>query len=135
MLRVNTDKANHLAILEPYGPLSKNDFLSATKTIDSLIGESGRLSGIVIHAKSFPGWDSFPALLSHLRFVKDHHKQISRVALATDSIVANFAKAAANHFVAAEINTFSYQEIDKAIQWVKSGTQKSDLHNIESSHK
>jgi hypothetical protein len=118
MLSVKIDKLNQIAILEPDGPLSESDFRSAAKEIDSLIAESGRLKGIVIHAKSFPGWASFAALTSHLRFVKDHHKKVARVALATDSIAAHFAEFFATHFVSAEIRIFAYGDMDKAIQWV-----------------
>lgn len=118
MLSVSLDTENNIAIFEPDGPLSESDFQSAAKKVDSLIEESGRLNGIVIHAKSFPGWDSIAALTSHLRFVKDHHRKLARVALATDSIVAHLAEVFATHFVMAEIKIFSYQEVEDAIQWV-----------------
>ena len=124
MLSVKLDKLNHMAILEPDGPLSESDFRSAAGQVDSMIEESGRLKGIVIHAKSFPGWDSIAALTSHLRFIKDHHKKVSRVALATESIAAHFAEIFATHFVAAEIKIFSYHDLDKAIQWVLEETKK-----------
>ncbi len=124
MLSVSLDKVNHIAILEPDGPLSESDFRSAAKKVDSMIDEFGRLNGIVIHAKSFPGWDSIAALTSHLKFVNDHHKKLSRVALATDSIVAHFAEVFTTHFVTAEIKIFSYQEIEKATQWVIGKTKK-----------
>ena len=118
MLSVKLDKANNIAILEPDGPLSESDFQSAAKRVDTLIEKSGQLNGIVIHAKSFPGWDSIAALTSHLRFVKDHHRKLSRVALATDSLVAHIAEVFATHFVMAEVKIFSYQEIEDATQWV-----------------
>lgn len=123
MLSVKTDVLNHIAILEPDGPLSESDFRSAAKKIDAMIEESGRLKGIVIHAKSFPGWESIAALTSHLRFIKDHHKKISRVALATESIAAHLAEIFATHFVSAEIKIFSYHDIDKATQWVLEETK------------
>ncbi len=39
----------------------------------------------MICAKTFPGWESFGALVSHLRFVKIHHRKIARIAAVTDS--------------------------------------------------
>jgi len=118
MLSVKIDEVNGIAILEPDGPLSKHDFESAVKIIDPYIEKTGQLRGLIIHTKSFPGWDSFAALSSHLRFVKDHHKKISRVAFSTDSVVGNFAEAVARHFVNAEIKLFSYQELEEARNWV-----------------
>ena len=85
MLLVEIDEASGIAVLEPSGPLSKDDFELAAKIIDPYIEKSGKLNGLIIHAESFPGWDSFAALSSHLSFVREHHKIISRVALSTDS--------------------------------------------------
>lgn len=118
MLTIKIDEENGIAILEPEGPLSKSDFESATKVIDPYIEKTGHLNGLIIHTKSFPGWDSFAALVSHLRFVKEHHKKISRVALSTDSKIGGFAEAVASHFVNAEIKRFSYQELEQAKFWI-----------------
>ena len=122
MLSVEIDEVNGIAILEPDGPLSKGDFELAAKIIDPYINKAGRLNGLIIHTKSFPGWDSFAALSSHIRFVKDHHKKISRVAISTDSVVGNFAEAVASHFVNAEIKLFSFQELEEARSWVAGDT-------------
>ena len=48
MLSVIIDKVNHIAILEPDGPLSESDFRSAAREVDSMIEEFGRLNGIVV---------------------------------------------------------------------------------------
>ena len=118
MLSVKIDEKNLVATLHPEGPLSANDFQSAAKIIDPLIERSGRLNGIIIHTRSFPGWDSFGALVSHMHFVKDHHKKISRVALVTDSSIGKFAEPIGSHFVKAELRVFSYQDLEKAREWI-----------------
>ncbi len=123
MLTVKIDEAKGIVLLGPDGPLSKNDFESAATIIDPYIEKAGLLNGLVIYTESFPGWNSFSALSSHLKFVKEHHKKISRVAFATDSGVGNFAEAVASHFVNAEIKDFSYQELEKAKDWA-AGYQK-----------
>jgi hypothetical protein len=61
MLSVTIDEENVIAILEPEGPLTKNDFESAARVIDSYIEDTNKLIGLIIHTKSFPGWDSFAA--------------------------------------------------------------------------
>lgn len=118
MLSVEIDKENCIALLEPSGPLSTDDFETAAKIIDPYIEDTGQLKGLIIHTKSFPGWDSFAALSSHLIFVKEHHKRMSRVAFSTDSIVGNFAETVGSHFVNAEIKLFSYQELEQAKKWI-----------------
>ncbi|MGK0298891.1 MAG: hypothetical protein ACI9XC_002515 [Gammaproteobacteria bacterium] len=117
MLTVEIDEENKIAILEPDGPLLKSDFASAADVIDPYIGKTGQLNGLLIHSKSFPGWDSFESLSSHLRFIKDHHQRISRVAFSMDSPIGNFAEAVASHFVNAEIKLFPYNELTQARNW------------------
>ena len=118
MLSVTIDEENYIAILETDGLLSKSDFESATRIIDPYIEDNGQLNGLIIHTESFPGWKSFAALSSHLKFVREHHKKVTHVALSTDSVVGNFAEAIASHFVNAEIKLFSYQELEQAKDWV-----------------
>ncbi len=123
MLSVKIDEKNLVAILEPEGPLSESDFQLAAKTIDPLIEQCGRLKGIIIHTKFFPGWQSFAALASHLKFVRDHHRKVARIALVTDSILGDFAEPIASHFVQAEIKLFPYQQFNKANSWIIENNQ------------
>jgi len=74
------------------GHCRKKDFKSAAKIIGPWIEKNRGLNGLIIHVEHFPGWDSFSALSSHLKFVKEHHKNISRVAFSTDSVIGNFAE-------------------------------------------
>ena len=117
MLKIEVDEAAGIAVLEPKSALSEADFRAAASAIDPLI-EQGGLKGLIILARSFPGWDSFGALATHLRFVRDHHEHVRRVALVTDSRVGNLAKNLAKHFVSADIKRFPYAEVDAARQWI-----------------
>jgi hypothetical protein len=121
MLSVNIDEVNGIAILEPSGPLSENDFKSAAKVIDPWIEKHRGLNGLIIHVEHFPGWDSFSALSSHLKFVKEHHKKIPRIAFSTDSVIGNFAETIGIHFVNADIKVFSFQELELAKTWIVGG--------------
>src|SRR5574341_2234052 len=117
MLSVQFDEAKGIAVLEPQGALSKADFERAAKAIDPYIAKTGRLNGIVVHVEKFPGWDSFAAFASHLRFVKGHHRKIARVALCTDSALGKVAPRIGRHFVKAEIRAFRNAEFDLAKTW------------------
>jgi hypothetical protein len=122
MITVQMDKQSSIAILEPHGTLSKEDFKSVSNIIDPYIDQHGQLVGLIIHTKDFPGWDSFAALCSHLKFVKEHHRKISYLAISTNSVIGNFAEIIAIHFVNAEIKKFSFEEIEQAKKWM--ATQK-----------
>ncbi len=120
MLNINLDENNSIAILTPEGELTEDDFKHATEIIDPYIKKSGKLKGIIIHVKSFPGWDSFSSLLSHLKFIKEHHRLVSYVAFVTDSPVGALAENIAGHFVSAEIKSFSFDMLEKAVDWISS---------------
>jgi hypothetical protein len=117
VLSVEIDAVRGLAVLAPDGALSKEDFERAAKAIDPHLEKSGKLNGIVVRVQHFPGWDSFGALASHLRFVKAHHRRIARVALCTDSALGNVAPRIAKHFVEAEVRAFKFAEFDRARAW------------------
>ena len=122
MLNVQLDQEKAIAILEPNGALSKEDFIKASQIIDPFIEASGKLNGLIIHVRSFPGWDSFSALVTHLKFVNEHHKKISRLAFVTDSPVGKFAEHIASHFVQAEVQSFAYEQLEEAQTWIVQGT-------------
>ena len=108
-----------IVVITPAGRLEAEDFKQLAATVDPFIEEHGKLEGIMIHVESFPGWKDFAGLLSHLRFVKEHHRQISKVALVTDSKAAAVAESLAKHFVSAQIKHFDFNEKTQALAWLK----------------
>ncbi len=118
MLNVELDKVAGIATLRPDGALSENDFESAYRIIDPYIEKSGKLRGLIISTKTFPGWESFGSIIKHFKFVKEHHKKVSHVALVTDSVLGDFAEKIAEHFVSAEIKHFAFDELSSAQSWI-----------------
>jgi hypothetical protein len=110
-----------ILVITPYGPLQKRDFEQLAKEISPFIAANGKLAGVLIHAKSFPGWESFGALVSHLKFVADHHRQIERIAAVTDSGFLKIVPRIASHFVRAQIKHFEFEEEDRALAWLEEG--------------
>lgn len=119
MINIELDKETGIATLSPDGPLSKDDFESVSSIIDPYIDQSGKLNGLIIKTKSFPGWQSFGGLIGHLTFVKGHHKKLTCVAIVTDSVFGNFAEKVADHFISAKIKHFSFDELQSAQEWIQ----------------
>ena len=119
MLNVQLNQETGVVVLEPNGSLTKSDFESAATVIDPYIAEAGKLNGIIIHAKSFPGWDSFAALVTHLKFIKAHHRKVTCIAFVTDSPIGDIAETLAGHFVKARVKEFDFDELEKAINWIE----------------
>jgi hypothetical protein len=114
-------------VVEVKEPLRSEDFDSLAVTADTWIDAHGTLNGIVLHAKSFPGWGNFESLITHIRFFRDHHRKVKRVALAADGEIASIGPALARHFVQAEINEFSYHDLDAAISWAQGGSESGKV--------
>jgi hypothetical protein len=108
-----------IVVIAPGGSLTADDFLGLNGLVDAYLAEHPRLHGVLIHARSFPGWDSFAGLAAHIRFVRDHQQRIDRVALVTDSPVVTLAEALATPFVAATIRHFPDAEYKAAMTWLE----------------
>ena len=74
-----------ILIIRPEGSLAASDFQNIAQEIDPYIEANGKLRGLMIDAEAFPGWKDFAALLAHLQFVRDHHRNIERIAAVSDS--------------------------------------------------
>lgn len=118
MLDSTLDAANSILYLRPKGALTKEDFAGLAKTVDPHIEKTGGLAGLILEAAKFPGWDSLGALAAHLRFVRDHHKRVKKIAIVTDSAMGGAGEKLANHFVAAEIKHFPAGQLEAAKRWV-----------------
>lgn len=118
MLEITDDDAHDCLLLEPSGSLSEADFRRLTERFDARVHATDRVPNLVIHADGFPGWKDFGAMLSHLRFIRDHHRMIQKVALVSDARILDFAPKVASAFVAARIRHFPAGALDDALAWV-----------------
>lgn len=71
-------RQGEILALNPEGPLEAAGFTAAANLVDAYPSSHETLRGMLIHAKSFPGWKDFDAMLAHLKFVKEHHKRIEK---------------------------------------------------------
>jgi SpoIIAA-like len=122
MLEYEFDSANSILLVKPESALEKNDFVQLAQAVDPQIEESGDLAGLIISAPSFPGWDSFGTMVTHFRFVRDHHKHVKKIAVVTDSHLADVAEHLGSHFVSAEIQHFPAGQIEQAREWILNGS-------------
>jgi len=119
MIRFELLKDAGVLVVEPREALSADDFQAIARTIDPWIAEHGKLTGLLIDAPSFPGWDSFGALIQHLKFVRDHHRRIDRVAAVTDNAFLQIAPRIAAHLAHPEIRVFAGDDRAQALAWLQ----------------
>jgi stage II sporulation SpoAA-like protein len=118
MIEHSLDKEHSVLYVRPKSALEQGDFAQLANTVDPYIKETGDLSGIIIEAPKFPGWESLGAMASHFRFVREHHKHIKKIGLVTDSAMGNVAEHLASHFVSAKIRHFPAGQLEAAKRWV-----------------
>ncbi len=119
MIHFELLRDRRILIISPDGPLKSTDFEQLAKEVDPFLASKGKLAGLMIYTKAFPGWENFAALVSHLKFVANHHQQIERIAAVTDSEFLKIMPRIADHFVHAEIRHFDYEEKDQALAWLE----------------
>ena len=110
-----------ILIVTPQGPLEKADFDLVGKEVDPFIAAKGKLTGLMIYAKSFPGWKNFEGLLAHLKFAGEHQRHIERLAAVTDSEFLTIMPSIVAHFVRAEVKHFGFDEKERALAGLATG--------------
>jgi SpoIIAA-like len=122
MIEYDIDAEHSILHVQPKSAIEQDDFVKLAKAVDPHIEATGGLAGLIIEAPSFPGWESFGAMVNHFRFVRDHQKRIKRIAVVTDSHLGDVAERLASHFVSAEIRHFPAGQIEAARQWIINGS-------------
>ena len=108
-----------ILVIRPEGSLEAADFQEIAQEIDPYIKANGILHGVLIDAESFPDWKDLAALAAHLRFARDHHRKIEKVAVVSDSNFITSAPQIAGHFVQADVRRFSHSQMDEALAWLQ----------------
>jgi hypothetical protein len=110
-----------ILILRPRERLEAADFEKVAKEIDPWIEANGKFHGLMIDAAAFPGWKDFAALIAHLRFIREHHKKIEKIAVVSDSSFLAVGPRIASHFVQADLRHFSHSQREEALAWLRGG--------------
>ena len=118
MIFYDLDENAGVLTVRPQGKLETQDFLTLSEVVDPFIKKKGGLKGIIIATKKFPGWNDFSGMIEHMRFVRDHHHNIAKVAIVTDSKIADVAESLGKHFVEASIKHFPFEEFESAKEWM-----------------
>jgi hypothetical protein len=121
MIKSELLKDKGVLVVSPVGRLEASDFEHLAEEIDPYIEQNGRLHGLMVYTEFFPGWADFAALISHLKFVRNHQSKIEKVAAVSDSGFLRVIPSVVRHFVKAEVKHFEYHDKDKAVEWLASG--------------
>jgi hypothetical protein len=119
MVEYELRREEGILVLSPKGRLEASDFERLAQEVDPYIDANGKLHGLMLDAEGFPGWTDFAALVAHLRFVRDHHRKIEKVAVVSDSSFLTVAPRIASHFVQAVLRHFPESQREAALAWLR----------------
>jgi hypothetical protein len=106
-----------VVVVEVTQPLRATDFDALGLTVDAWLETHAELRGLVLHTTAFPGWENIGGMVRHIRFVRDHHRKIRRVAIVVNGPFGTLAPRVAEHFVQAEVRGFPDDHLDDAVAW------------------
>jgi hypothetical protein len=121
MINAKLMREEGILVVSPVDMLESSDFERLRLLADPYIEKHGELKGLLIDAETFSGWEGFPGMLSHLRFVRDYQKKVNRVAAVTDNGFLAILPKVADYFAAAEVRHFDYKDRDMALNWLRTG--------------
>ena len=111
---------NGILVIEPSGALTEDDFNRVRALVDPWLDQGNTLHGLIIHTSEFPGWKNLSGLSAHFNFVRDHHRQLPRVAFVSDNRFLTALPSLGRHFVKAELRHFDADDLEKAESWILS---------------
>ena len=111
-----------ILVLKPEGPLEAADFKALAGRVDAYLDRHGKLRGVMLYARVFPGWKDLGALAAHLQFVRLHHHRIEKVAVVADGGIASVMPRIARYFLDAEVRNFDLCDVDAAWNWLTAHT-------------
>jgi len=121
MIEAQLLREDGILVVSPVDMLEATDFERLRLLADPYIEQHGELKGLLIDVETFPGWEDFSGLLSHLRFVNDYQQRIDRVAAVTDNGFLAILPKVADYFAAAEVRHFDYTDRGLALNWLRTG--------------
>jgi hypothetical protein len=120
MLDYHLDQNTGILSIRPTEKLTVDDFKTLTTDVDAYLGGDRNLTGLLLTVERVPGWESFAAVVQHIRFVRDHQKRIARVAVVTDNSLLKIPPQIAGHFAHPEFRVFPSADRSGAEEWLKS---------------
>lgn len=105
--------------IKPKGELDRGQFELITREVDSYLKEHHKLNGVLLEAAHFQGWQNFAALSTHLKFIKNHHRSVEKIAVVTGDAVMNAIPRIAEHFIRAEVKVFKAAHRSRALRWLE----------------
>ena len=116
MIKTEIISGNILRIVAPR-KLYAEDFQQITPDIDSFISQHGKIR-LLIDVSSFHGWNDAAALLKHIQFIKDHHRNVERIAVVGARSWQHWVIGVVRMIVHPEVRAYDGSQQSEAMGWI-----------------
>lgn len=107
-----------LITVEPSAPLTGADFQLLAGELRKARERGEKLRGLLILTKEFPGYENPSDILAHASFIREHHDEVRKVALCTESATGPALELLGKLFLSAEVRSFSTADTHVAQRWI-----------------
>jgi hypothetical protein len=116
MIKTEAISASALKIV-PSEKLTEADFQGLTPQVDATIAKSGQVR-LLIDASGFNGWESFAAFQAHASFIKNHQRNVERLAIIFGHEWQHWLVDTVRMFLHPEARSFNKSQEEEAREWV-----------------
>ena len=116
-MKIEIVSKENLFVISPEGTITEDDIEQLVESVNGYINTYDKVPSLVIVATNAPTWESFEALKSHIKFVRERQRIVPKVAFVTDSRLLSIAHPLADVFTSAKIRRFKAEALDDALNW------------------
>lgn len=118
MIELLPQNDGNLVAIRFIGKVLHEDFENLTPVLDAQIASDGGSIRLLLDLSAFEGWEDLHAIWNHFILVKNHHKQVERIAIVGDE---NWERRLAEYvvrFAVAEVGYYTPDRIEAACEWL-----------------
>ncbi len=112
------EEGEGVIFLDVKSPFTADDFSAIEDIINPYFSTKGELKGIIINSKKFPYWSSSENRKEYMNFAIENHHKFKRAALSMGGFFTRIVARIGRGRVHPEIKVFSYNDVEKAQEWV-----------------
>jgi hypothetical protein len=101
----------------PSEKLTEADFHGLAQRVDPMITTCGQVR-LLIGVSGFNGWESYAAFRAHASFIKNHQRNVERIAVIVGHDWQHWVVDLARMFLHPEARAFEKSREDEAQRWV-----------------
>jgi SpoIIAA-like len=119
MITIEKHDRHNIFVLTPAKAITSDDIAQLNRQINDYINAHDKVPNLVLRAERVPVWENFEALTDHIKFVRNHHRLVKKVAIVSDAKLVWLVRPVVDSFTGAKVRRFSADAFDKAYAWAK----------------